>query len=61
MIEIHVKVADEIQTLTQKFTQNEDGLYLSHDCVELKAMVDQTLSRFKGDPREVVVKIKYLW
>ena len=61
MIEITVKISDDIQTLTQKFLQNEDGIYLSHDCNELKEMVEQTISRFKGDPRDVVVKITYPW
>jgi len=61
MIEVTIKVADDEQTLTQKFLIHEEGLVLSHDSLALKGMVDETVGRFKGSPTDVLVKIKYQW
>ncbi len=61
MIDVTVKVQDDDQTLTQKFLVHEEGLKLSHDDPDLTKMVDDTIAKFKGDPKDVLVKIKYTW
>jgi hypothetical protein len=61
VIEVKVTVKGEDQTLTQDFLVHEEGLVLSHACEELKRMVDDTLSKFKGLAEDIVVKFKYTW
>ena len=61
MIDVTVKVCDDDQTLTQKFLVHEEGLKLSHDDPELNKMVSDTLLKFKGVAKDVLVKIKYTW
>ena len=61
MIDVTIKVRDDEQTLTQKFLVHEEGLKLSHDDPGLTKMVNDTIANFKGNPTDVVVKIKYTW
>ena len=68
MIEITVKVSNSEQTLTQKFLHHCDipggegqCLMLSHDDEQLSQMVNETISKFKGQAEDVVLKIKYTW
>ena len=61
MIEVKVKVKDDEQTLTQKFLVHEEGMKLSHDDENLSHMVKDTIEKFKGQPDDVLVKIKYTW
>jgi hypothetical protein len=60
-MEITVKVCDDEQTLTQKFLSYEKSISISHDDPVLKSMVEQTIAKFKGNPTDVIVKIKYTW
>lgn len=61
MIEISVKVSGDDQTLTQKYLLHEEGISLSHDDATLTKMVQDTIANFKGQPEDVIVKIKYTW
>lgn len=61
MIEISVKVSGDDRTLTHKFLLHNEGLVVSHDCEELKRMVNLTIENFKGEIDDVLVRIKYTW
>ena len=67
MIEISVKVSDAELTLTQKFLhytnsiEPEKALEVSHEDAELSRMVNETIAKFKGQPEDVIVKLKYTW
>ncbi len=60
--EVKVSIKDSDQKLSRKFP-----IYIpitvSHDDPELKKMVDQTMTDFKGDQKDcdVSVTIKYTW
>jgi len=62
-MEITVKVSDDEQTLVQRFLihSQEPAIHLSHEDPSLKSMVEHTIAKFKGDPTDVLVKIKYTW
>ena len=61
MIELSVKVSDDDLILTEKFLLNEEGISLSHDDLILKQMVDGVIAKFKGQPKDVLLRIKYTW
>ena len=61
MIELSVKVSDDDQTLTEKYLLHEEGLVLSHECRQLDEMVTKTVQKFKGEPKDVLIRIKYTW
>lgn len=61
MIELSIKVSDDDHTVTQKFLLHEEGLSLSHDDIQMKRMVEDTIAKFIGSPKDVLVKIKYTW
>lgn len=58
MIEISVKVSNEEQTLTQKFLEYSEDIVLSENDPKIESMIQQTISKFKGIPSDVVFKAK---
>ncbi len=67
MIEISVKVSNEEQTLVQKYIhyplvgKPETSLMISHDDSELARLVNEAISKFKGQADDVIVKFKFVW
>ena len=61
-VSVHVKA--EGKHFKQKFLHYSDqdqALKLSTDCPELRKMVDETLSNFKDQPDDVIIKAEYVW
>lgn len=61
MIEISIKVSDDDSSLVSKYLCYEENLTLSHDDLELQRMVSETTAKFKGDAKDILIKIKYTW
>ena len=61
MLEVIVRVKGEDQILNRKFLCYEENVQMNHDDPHLKKMVEATISDFKGEVEDVLVKIKYTW
>ena len=61
MKEVSIKVSDSERTYVHKFLNYDTNLSVSHEDAALKAMVDEAKNNFKGQPEEIIIKIKYIW
>jgi hypothetical protein len=61
MIEISIKISDDTSHYIQKHLLHEEGLTLSHDDPTLKKLVEEAIANFKGNPSDILVRIKYTW
>ena len=59
-IEVVIKVSDSDTTLTDKHVIHEN-FKVSHEDATLSNLVQECVRKFKGEPEDVVVKIKYVW
>lgn len=58
--EVTVTIKGEDSTLKKQYLCYEE-LRVTQDCAELRKMVDQALSEFKGAVDDVIVKITANW
>lgn len=61
MIELSIKVSDDENTLTSKYLIHEEGISLSHDDLTLSKLVQETLAKFKGEVKDVLIKVRFAW
>lgn len=61
MIEMKISVSDDEQTLHQKFLVHAEGMRVAHDDPDLARMVNSVVSRFKGTPKDIIIRFKYTW
>ena len=61
MFELSVKVSDDEQDLVQKHLVYEENVTLSHDDPILVEKVRQATAAFKGEPTDIILRIKYTW
>jgi len=61
VIEISVKVSNDEQRLTQRFTHYDPPITASMADPQLNQMVQSTIENFKGNVDDVLVSIKMVW
>jgi hypothetical protein len=61
MIEIAVKLKSDDDSLVAKYLVHEEGLCLTHEDATLSKLVQETLAKFKGQPDDILIKLKYTW